>query len=384
LQQAEPKPSNWLSKPLPMEGRFGLLPIKEEVPGMGPSLFNKRSAALPGLLAGAVNAFTAPGRALRGGMAEPEKEGVEFGLNVMGGGLLGSRMAPAPRGSLGMNAYHGSRHAFDAFDLNKVGAGEGAQAYGHGLYFAENPGVAKSYITAGAGTKANLDGKRIEALTSNQTGRPAQRGSAEEVADWIDSYSDRNAVRERMRTRPDLLKVHDELEKAGRLKYTEGNLYHVDIPDEAIGKMLDWDKPLSQQPANVRQALEQIGPTIRQHVSADGLDMGGGGKILNNSNRQAAPDKPYPWVLKTGNAVFGLSQKDVDRMIGSEFADLTGNQAYTRLTAALGSQVKASEALRAAGIPGMRYLDGGSRAGGNGTRNFVLFDDKLAKITKRE
>jgi hypothetical protein len=104
LQQAAPKPSNWLSKPLPMEGRFGLLPIKEEVPGMGPSLFNKRSAALPGLLAGAVNAFTAPGRAANGLLADPKGEALNFAGTFTGAGLLGSRLAPIPKGSVGMNA----------------------------------------------------------------------------------------------------------------------------------------------------------------------------------------------------------------------------------------------------------------------------------------
>jgi hypothetical protein len=45
--------------------------------------------------------------------------------------------------SQGIRAYHGSPHDFDRFDLNKIGTGEGAQAYGHGLYFAENEGVAR-------------------------------------------------------------------------------------------------------------------------------------------------------------------------------------------------------------------------------------------------
>src|SRR6185437_12102253 len=48
-------------------------------------------------------------------------------------------------------AYHGSPHDFDRFDLDKVGTGEGAQSYGHGLYFAENPAVGTSYRSAGAG-----------------------------------------------------------------------------------------------------------------------------------------------------------------------------------------------------------------------------------------
>jgi hypothetical protein len=48
------------------------------------------------------------------------------------------------------------------------------------------------------------------------------------------------------------------------------------------------------------------------------------------------------------------------------------------------SKSHASERLRAAGIPGIRYLDGGSRSGGKGTSNFVVFDDALPKILSRE
>src|SRR5882762_11676931 len=50
-----------------------------------------------------------------------------------------------------ITAYHGSSHDFDRFDLSRIGTGEGAQAYGHGLYFAENEGVAKDYKTKLAG-----------------------------------------------------------------------------------------------------------------------------------------------------------------------------------------------------------------------------------------
>ena len=50
--------------------------------------------------------------------------------------------APQPQG---IRAYHGSPYDFDKFDISKIGTGEGAQAYGHGLYFAGNPGTAGSY-----------------------------------------------------------------------------------------------------------------------------------------------------------------------------------------------------------------------------------------------
>ena len=44
-----------------------------------------------------------------------------------------------------MTLYHGSPHMFDKFDMSKIGTGEGNQAYGYGLYMAENPGVARGY-----------------------------------------------------------------------------------------------------------------------------------------------------------------------------------------------------------------------------------------------
>jgi hypothetical protein len=48
----------------------------------------------------------------------------------------------------GIRAYHGSPHDFDRFSMEAIGTGEGAQAYGPGLYFAENEGVARFYRDA--------------------------------------------------------------------------------------------------------------------------------------------------------------------------------------------------------------------------------------------
>src|SRR4030095_5667329 len=46
----------------------------------------------------------------------------------------------------GIKAYHGSPYDFERFDPSRIGTGEGAQAYGHGLYFAEAEPVAESYL----------------------------------------------------------------------------------------------------------------------------------------------------------------------------------------------------------------------------------------------
>jgi hypothetical protein len=35
------------------------------------------------------------------------------------------------------------------------------------------------------------------------------------------------------------------------------------------------------------------------------------------------------------------------------------------------------------GIPGIRYLDGGSRSAGQGSSNFVVFDPEMIRIIER-
>ena len=48
----------------------------------------------------------------------------------------------------------GEPSALGLFDANKIGTGEGAQAYGHGLYFAESEDVARGYRDSLASEKA--------------------------------------------------------------------------------------------------------------------------------------------------------------------------------------------------------------------------------------
>jgi hypothetical protein len=40
-------------------------------------------------------------------------------------------------------------------------------------------------------------------------------------------------------------------------------------------------------------------------------------------------------------------------------------------------------ALNKSGIPGIRYLDQGSRGAGEGSRNYVAFDPKMIEILKK-
>jgi hypothetical protein len=243
-------------------------------------------------------------------------------------------MFPGPgNAQRGAVVFHGSPHSFDRFDMSKIGTGEGAQAYGHGLYFAENPGVATSYTAANASGGrpiAHLDGKAIADIP-NKSG----------VLDWLDSYGSIANTRAALAGRkPELAKELDELVKSGRL--TEGNLYKVDLPDEHIAKMLDWDKPLSQQPKEVQAAMDRAFQSHLGRIPQVNRDAFTGAQAIN---------------MLTGGA--------------------SGMHGYENVAA------QGTAALRKAGIPGIRYLDGGSRGAGAGTSNYVVFDDKLPKILER-
>lgn len=98
FNEAEGGQQPWYARALPMEGRATLLPFKDSMPG---SVFNKREFAIPGFLAEAVNAFTAPRRALLDPQFDQGKEGVNFALNFMGGGVGGSRAMSNPTGQGG-------------------------------------------------------------------------------------------------------------------------------------------------------------------------------------------------------------------------------------------------------------------------------------------
>ena len=72
-----------------------------------------------------------------GGDFEAQERAEKFGgFGTDAGGLVGM-----------IKASHGSPHAFTKFLMSKLGTGEGAQAYGHGMYFGEgfDSPVAKKY-----------------------------------------------------------------------------------------------------------------------------------------------------------------------------------------------------------------------------------------------
>jgi hypothetical protein len=266
--------------------------------------------------------------------------------------------------------WHGSPYKFEPTPLNdlgefnaaKIGTGEGAQAYGMGHYTAEARETAKSYqesLTNLYGTPTTIDGGgksvpiplwladkikqggNVDTAIAEWTQRAAEQRSAMKtsVQPWI---QEGNAVRLESE-----LKDLQAIKAAGGGKVVDaGHLYKVDIPDDQIAKMLDWDKPLSQQAPGVQKALAN---TKNKHLRA----------VVDYAS------SPYSTPGLEGEV----------KTMGEAIKLLGMNQ----------SPAKGSAILAKQGIPGVRYLDAGSRSGGAGTSNYVVFpgNERMMTILER-
>jgi len=254
------------------------------------------------------------------GMGMAATSFVPFG-KLIGALRGGKQMGPVSE----LDVYHGSPHRFPPtaknplgeFDASKIGTGEGAQAYGHGLYLAENPGVAKEYM-------------QFEGLPSLQTKVELSKKTRDFLNDYVNP--DTSSSQWLKAAKEDAKKFNrvEEFQELSKLKAKDigstpvgGNLYKVDLPDEQIAKMLDWDKPLSEQSAEVQKAIAA-------------MPVSNSGQALLNKN-------------PTGEQIY----------------EMVSNYGYDKM--------KGSKHLNSLGIPGIRYLDQGSRVGGKGTSNFVVF-----------
>jgi hypothetical protein len=256
-----------------------------------------------------------------------------------------------------LTAYHGTPHRFAATERNplgefrasQIGTGEGAQAYGHGLYLAEHPEVAKGYRMATSKDRfitnqGFFDPSELEHLNVRVVTR---RGDLDKAIQEAEKYAapDPDYPETAAKAARDLERLK-ALKASGGMRKNEGSFYHVDVPDPMIEKMLHWDKPLEEQ-----------SPYVQKIISEEIKRIGGS--------------------AHTGEQAYKNLMFDA-RMAGkrSESQQMRNNvEAF-----------EASKRLRELGIPGIQYFDEGSRGAGKGTRNFVVFpgEEKNLTILKRE
>ena len=297
--------------------------------------------ATPGLLVDAIKSMELPGRALRGENVSAD-DVTKMAMDTMGGGGLLSRAIPTGDvgGLLGINVFHGGPNRWapePGFPqgrprLDKVGTGESGQAYGHGFYSAEAPGVAQTYKTPEGSYKrlsGHLDPKTEFAFDLMERGY----GTSEIMEKMLGKYGDNINFDE-------ALKAIDGARDVGA---GQGTLYKLDIPDADAAKFLDYDAPISGD----------LAKKLNEHPTVQRL------------NKEFGTENFYK----------------PDQTGGDVYADLARKLAGAKRPNEFNSKA-ASEIFRDLDIPGVKYLDEGSRAAGEGTRNYVTWDQDVLDRTK--
>lgn len=275
-------------------------------------------------------------------------------------GRYAGELGPGPmQNQRGMVHFHGSPHTFDKFDINAIGTGEGAQVYGHGLYFAQNKDVAGGYAERLANSNiAPSSLVLIEGQPISEVLKDSPALVRAKVTTFLrDSGGDVSLARKNFETfasrstgatekgQEALAEVRAVLsslnsKKIDVLDKPSGNTYEVDIPDDVIEGMLRWDASLSEQTPAIRKAVAPLRRWAGLPKDATGQQVyeGVARMIVNNSDGKI--DSAQAWKM-------------------------------------------AAKALEAAGVPGIKYKDAASRSGAGGTDNVVLFNDKHVKMLKR-
>lgn len=242
-------------------------------------------------------------------------------------------------------AWHGTPYDFDAFSLSGIGGGEGNQAHGWGLYFAQNREVSEAYkeIFGDKGSTVELNG---EVWTVNEsgdwetTGKTAKYGEAIGYAlDALEEHRTKDAAINSLQKDlkegkfrgayiAEAQKAVNILQQGEAKGRKGGRLLEAEIPDTDV--LLDEQKSFNEQPEKVKNALSEL--------------------ISNTGEGQ-------------------LSRR--------LFKNATGKRIYEVLSNLYGDDKKASLKLNEFGVKGITYK------GTQDERCYVVFDDKAITIRNK-
>ncbi len=242
-------------------------------------------------------------------------------------------------------AYHGTPHTLapeagaplGKFRTSKIGTGEGAQAYGHGLYFAGKREVAEYY-------KDSVPNTRVD-------GQPLNRRNPRHLAALFlkDKRTPNKAIESlketkirladnKYTTKEDKVLIDNAItvlksDNPPKLEETKPSLYKVELAPKENEYLL-YDKTLGEQPKGVQNKLKKF---LREQEGED------------------------TWQYRQEQDYRDITNNVLDDMPEAEI----------------------SMRLKEAGIPGIKYLDGASRSKGEGDYNYVIFDEADVTVTEK-
>lgn len=205
--------------------------------------------------------------------------------------------------------YHGTAHLFapteknllGEFDPTKIGTGEGNQMYAYGHYLGGAKGTGQKYqkdISSDFLVTPTGELFSPRILQHLNVRALVTKNKLDEAIEKAKDFSAGTTPVANMAKQD--LQLLQQIKQKGGLQPHKGYLYTVDLPDSSARRMLDYDKELKNQPKHIRNLATKYGVDLN--------DIG-----------------------------FDLIQK-------------------------IGNNPQGSEVMRQAGIPGVKYLDEGSRS----------------------
>jgi len=249
-----------------------------------------------------------------------------------------------------VEVWHGSPHKFDKFSTGKMGTGEGAQAFGWGLYFTDKKSIARHYanklsprpqdsitvlikdnLISTDMAKTSADRVFLKNITSifetwnNQYTQKYNKDKPYLLKSWGQKYlKAARHIRENRGFSKDVETIYDIFDKATQQDYLDAlheknkpkptrNLYKVTLNKGRDDVWLDWDKKIPDDKLN----------KIKKQIAGE--------KLSDRSGREIK------------EAVTG---EDLYRVVANEF----DRQNIYELP-----EAEASLFLKRAGIDGIRY-----------------------------
>ena len=252
----------------------------------------------------------------------------------------------------GIEAMHGTPSDFDKFSTEFLMSGEGAMAFGKGLYFTTTEEIAKGY-------KKNISKSQgIKKLTQEYEDLIGQAENAKKAG----NNKERQAL---------LLKAIDKDKELDKFKSSElpddvGHLYKVNLKT-TDNHLLDWDKKMEYQPAGVISAAE---------TAIDSLDN----------------MKLEEFITLYGKYPSWTKDRDREQLVSDAWVtmgELTGEDFISGINKLINKgntsdRKYIEDILEKSGVMGIKYNDGFTRkTKGKKNKNYVVFDARIIEISKK-
>ena len=290
--------------------------------------------------------------------------------------------------SLDQTAYHGTPHRFTDFSLEHIGTGEGAQAHGWGLYFAQDRKVSEDYRnrlrTGGSrGQLFEVDIPENDVLLDEQKSFGEQPDAVKQalLAVYKSFPKERLAiVREEAKANVGRDKVL--VDKGDKLNLERRQLFNR----KRALKTVNAERPAGTNPFDPKSSakLFDLGRDyLRQMYSPEQIARLENDAGYLAAEKAALKEKLDDVARKIGENERRIEEKRkkdrdaIDRArLGTLLAKMDGASLYSGISAMADSPRAASELLNTHGVRGITY------DGGQDGRSFVVFDDKAIDVLK--